>query len=63
MHQWRNCRIDFLRGGFEMSEEKPPMPPGMPAMPPMPPMPPTDAPLDAPPAPPGGRAPLARGSG
>ena len=53
MHQWRNCRIDFLRGGIEMSDEKPPMPPGMPAMPPMPPMPPTDAPLDAPPAPPG----------
>ena len=50
MHQWRNCRIDFLRGGIEMSEEKPPMPPGMPAMPPMPPMPPADAPLDAPPA-------------
>ena len=53
MHQWRNCRIDFLRGGIEMSEEKPPMPPGMPAMPPMPPMPPAEAPLDAPPAPPG----------
>ena len=53
MHQWRNCRIDFLRRGIEMSEEKPPMPPGMPAMPPMPPMPPADAPLDAPPAPPG----------
>ncbi|MDP6326065.1 MAG: hypothetical protein QGI36_03115 [Candidatus Thalassarchaeaceae archaeon] len=46
-----------MRGGIEMTEEKPPMP----EMPPMPPMPPMDAPpappgmppMDAPPAPPG----------
>jgi len=52
MHQWQTCRIAIMRGGIEMSEEKPPMPPGLPPMPPMPPMPPTDAPIDAPPAPP-----------
>ena len=56
MQQWANWRIVFMRGGIEMTEEKPPMP----EMPPMPPMPPVDAPpappgmppMDAPPAPP-----------
>ena len=53
MQQWQSCRIVILRGGIDLSEEKPPMPPGLPPMPPMPPMPPADTPVDAPPAPPG----------
>ena len=53
MQKWRSYRIVIVRGGIEMSDEKPPMPPGLPPMPPMPPMPPAEAPLDAPPAPPG----------
>ena len=62
MQRWRIC-IAILRGGFDMSDEKPPMPPGLPPCHPcrlqkhyadallrpgMPPMPP----MDAPPAPP-----------
>ena len=53
MHQWSECRIAIMRGGIDMTDEKPPMPPGLPPMPPMPPMPPADPPVDAPPAPPG----------
>ena len=52
MQKWRSYRIVIVRGGIEMSDEKPPMPPGLPPMPPMPPMPPAEAPLDDPPAPP-----------
>ena len=40
MHQWANWRIVFMRGGIEMTDEKPPMP----EMPPLPPMPPLTEP-------------------